>query len=140
MMIAVLGEHDSDAQTIRMILKRKIGAQVRITPKGFGGCDALCRKGARVIKNLAERGYTHFFVCHDADCPDPEIARAKVDREVVIPSGAANSCITIPVQEIEAWIIADESAIARTIPSFQPREVPRPETIKWPRSAPLFSG
>ena len=50
------------------------------------------------------------------------------------PSGAEDQCcITIPVQEIEAWLIADEQAITAVIPSFLFKGHSRPESIQSPK-------
>jgi hypothetical protein len=42
-------------------------------------------------------------------------------------------CIVVPVQEIEAWVIADEDAIRRVIPTLSIKAVPSPESVGSPK-------
>ena len=151
-MFAVLGEHRSDAETLVVIIKRLLGDdRASILRKGFNGCGELCRKGASHIRQFGDRGATHFVVCHDADGPDPAPVLSKVREMIVDPAHvAATCCIVVPVQELEAWIIADEAAIAKTIPSLKLKPLPQPESRSDPkewlvrqsrkrRSRPLFT-
>jgi hypothetical protein len=39
----------------------------------------------------------------------------------------------VPVQELEAWIIADEEAIRKVIPSLKIKAVQKPESIPNPK-------
>lgn len=132
---AVLGEHRSDAETIVVLMKRLLHddrASIRL--KGYNGCSQLRRKGAKQIRLFANLGANRFVVCHDADGPDPAPAHEKVRREVVEPSGVQESCcILIPVEELEAWIIADERAISQTIPTFASPAVSNPEGQNDPK-------
>ena len=53
---------------------------------------------------------------------------------VIKPAGIeANACIVVPVQEMEAGLIADEAAIAKTIPLFKLSPVAPPEKIAKPK-------
>ncbi len=132
---AVLGEHRSDAETIVVLMKRLLhDDRASIGLKGYNGCGQLRRKGAKQIRLFADLGAERFVVCHDADGPDPALARESVRREIVEPSGVQESCcILIPIEEIEAWIIADEEAISQTIPTFTPPAVSNPEGKNDPK-------
>jgi hypothetical protein len=151
-MIAVLAEHHSDADALAMIIRQIIGNErACIRRKGFSGGGELCRKAASHIRLFAKQGVSRFVVCHDADGPDPEPARLKVKKEVVDCLDSSHLCgIVIPVQELEAWLIADEMAITKTIPSLPISAVSHPERIRSPkewlvresrrgRSKPLYS-
>ena len=116
------------------IVRRHFGDGAQIKSKGYEGCAKLCRKGARDIKAWILRGMTRVIVCHDADSNDPTKVREKVIKAVLHPSGFSGAaCVTIPVEEIEAWIIADEAAITAVIPSFKFTGHPSPETIHDPK-------
>jgi Domain of unknown function (DUF4276) len=135
-MFAILAEHDSDADVLTLVLKRHLNNDgLSVKKKGYDGCGGLCAKGARDIKSWAERGISHFIICHDADSNPPAAIREKVAAAVVRPSGHTRRlcCIVVPVQEIEAWLIADEAAINAVIPSFGFEGHPNPETIRDPK-------
>lgn len=132
-MVAILAEDDSDAEALSNIV-RQILTGVRIKPKGYDGGGGLCRKGARDIKTWWTLGFRTFVVCHDADKNSPESIRDKLLKEVVVPAEAAgNCCIAVPVQEIEAWLIADEMAIKKVIPKFDFKGHSQPEKLDDPK-------
>ena len=151
-MFAVLAEDRSDVDSLVVLIRRISGmTNATILRKGFGGCGELCRKAWSHIKDFADQGATHFIVCHDSDGNDPEAVREKVlgslRAKLDVPK---DCCIVVPVQELEAWIIADEEAIKRAMPSLVIKPVARPETVPSPkewlrsesrrgRSRPLYS-
>jgi Domain of unknown function (DUF4276) len=134
-MFAILAEDNSDAEALAHIVRRYLNDDgLSIKKKGYDGCGALCSKGARDIKSWLAQGVSRFVICHDADSTPPSIVREKVLRCVVRPSSVQEQCcVTIPIQEIEAWMIADEAAITTVIPSFRFRGHPHPETIPSPK-------
>jgi hypothetical protein len=134
-MLAVLGETKSDVESLVAIIKQFPGKQrASILRKGFNGCGELCKKAASHIRDFLGRGAKRFVICHDADGADPIPVRMKVQREVVDRVGLSDECcIVVPVQELEAWMISDETAISKTIPSLLISAVPQPETIRNPK-------
>lgn len=133
-MIAVLAEHESDARSICAIVRRlRTGASVRLKPKGYGGCGPLLNKGARDIRNLARSGYQQFLICHDADAISPADVVNRIRHRVVDPSGQGCVCVVVPVEEIEAWMIADEAAIESAIPTCRLPAQANPEAIHRPK-------
>ena len=134
-MLAILAEDDSDADVLTHLVRRRLSNEgLRIKRKGYCGCGELCRKGFRDIKSWIAGGLTSVIVCHDADAPSPDVARRKVQEAIIAPSRFEGpKCIAVPVQEMEAWIIADEDAINAVIPSFQFKGHRQPETISSPK-------
>jgi hypothetical protein len=132
-MLAVLAEDHSDAETLAVLAKIILGQQATVYRKGFDGCASLCRKGSRQIELFRKKGVTKFVVCHDADRNDPGLIRQKIQTEIVAKVEVTSPCIVVPVQEIEAWIIADENAVAQVIPSFRFKPVTNPELIEDPK-------
>ncbi len=134
-MYAVLAEDTSDAEVVACIMKRYFAnSGVRIRKKGYDGCSGLRRKGARDIRTWIDQGIERFVVCHDADRNAPSEVFELVCQKVVLPAGATGKCcVAVPVQEIESWLIADEAAIHKVIPSFAFRGHTSPETIQDPK-------
>jgi Domain of unknown function (DUF4276) len=134
-MFAVLAEDHSDVESLIVLIKRISGIHnQKILRKGFGGCGELRRKACRVLEQLSKQGGTRFVICHDADRSDPAEIRAVV-RAALRDDRCArlNYEVVIPIQELEAWIIADESAIARVIPSVSIPSIRRPESLESPK-------
>lgn len=134
-MFAILAEDDSDAEALSHIVKRHFNKDgLSVKRKGYDGCGGLCAKGARDIRTWRAQGIQRFVVCHDADDHPPQKIREKVLESVVRPAKAEDvCCIIVPVQEIEAWLIADESAITAVIPSFRFKGHNQPESIQSPK-------
>lgn len=134
-MIAILAEDRSDAETLVVLVRRILGdMSAPLFRKGFSGCGELCRKAKSHINSFRDRGADRFIVCHDADRRDPSEVRKQVAQQVFGRNEPpADSCIVVPVQEIEAWIIADEAAVARVIPSLTIPETRHPEHREDPK-------
>ncbi len=134
-MFAILTEDRSDAESLTVLVRRiRNEPKSSILSKGFSGCGELCRKAWSHIRTFADRGATRFIVCHDADGTDPQEIRNKVEGAIKDRGPVDHEyCIVVPVQELEAWIIADENAIRKTIPTFVLKAVSRPESINSPK-------
>ncbi|HVX84630.1 MAG TPA: DUF4276 family protein [Phycisphaerae bacterium] len=132
-MVAVLGEDRSDAESLVELVRNISGRQNQtVFRKGFSGCAELRRKALSHLRLFQQKGCTRFIVCHDADRSSPEhirrLVRAALGREFM------DTCfIAVPVQELEAWLIADRCAIKRAIPSMDIDEVRQPEMIDSPK-------
>jgi Domain of unknown function (DUF4276) len=135
MMFAVLGEDDSDAKSLTVLVRRIKGvANLTVVKKGFRGCGDLRQNACRVIRDFAVRGATRFIVCHDADHADPLEIRESVRRTLARDGCGRCDCeIVVPVQELEAWIIADENAITKVISSLKIPNERSPERIDNPK-------
>ncbi|QEH39172.1 hypothetical protein OJF2_77840 [Aquisphaera giovannonii] len=134
-MFAVLAEDRSDVDSLVVLIKRIRGVEnATILKKGFSGCGELCRKAGSHVRDFAEKGATHFIVCHDSDGNPPAEVRKKVRESIAARTAVPEDCcIVVPVQELEAWIIADEEAIKKAIPSLSIKPVARPETVPSPK-------
>lgn len=135
----VLGEDDSGAEPVAVFIRRLRAqrglAPVKVRPYGYDGCGQLLRKGAAQLKAWAHAGCTRAVICYDADRDDPSERRARVVRDIIRESGVRIPCCAlVPVQEIEALLLAD---VAKLVSLFswcidlaQPA---RPESINDPK-------
>lgn len=150
MKYAILGEDVSDAATVRALVRRLIERKASIKgkstakkakkpsfkSKGYDGWAHLRRKAARDLQALSRMGWQRFIVCVDCDGRDSEPRRIELQREVIAKSGlaAADCCLVIPVQELEAWLLADiEEAGPKVILSWTPAAVASPERQASPK-------
>jgi hypothetical protein len=134
-MFAVLGEDDSDANSLVVLVRRISGLPNQtILKKGFRGCGHLRQNACRVIREFHLRGATRFIICHDADNENPEHLKKSV-RSTLLKSGCREFVceIVVPVQELEAWIIADNTAIKKLLNSLSIPNVTSPEHINDPK-------
>ena len=136
MTFAVLAEDRSDVDALVVLVKRISNrANATVYRKGFSGCGELLNKASSHILDFALQGATHFIICHDSDGNDPENIRQAV-RKAILPKLNLSDYthgIIVPVQELEAWMIADEEAIKRVIPSLDIKPVLQPESVKSPK-------
>jgi len=131
----ILGEDESDVQTLKVLVKRLARNQsLTVKTKGYGGCAEMLRKGARQLRLFKRLKVKRFIVWHDADGPDPEPKRQLVMQRIVKPSGLKTGCcIVVPVQELEAWILADIECAVKIFPSWRPTPIENPERIPSPK-------
>jgi hypothetical protein len=133
---AVLGEDRSDADTLQVLIRKLAGdARLTVKTKGYDGCGQLLRKGARDLDEFLNQGYDRFVVAYDADRDEPALRRAQAHARVVAPSMAAASacCIVVPVEELEAWLLADVSAVNKRWPDWRPEPIASPERVRSPK-------
>lgn len=135
-MYAILAEDSSDAETLRVLVRRLAGnPKLPIKSKDFDGCSALLRKASRELELFHRLGCRRFVVCADSDSHDPG-PRLKELEEAVHGCGVAPVCLVVPVQELEAWILADVQAVRKVITSWiddKALDFPNPEGIKDPK-------
>ena len=135
-MYGILGEDDSDVATLKVLVRRLAKDEsLRIKGKGYSGAGELLRKGAKQLNLLKVlHSCKRFIVCHDADGPDPEPKHALVNERIVKCSEVSDACcILIPVQELEAWILADIESAVNVFPSWRPAAIQNPEKIASPK-------
>jgi hypothetical protein len=129
-----VGEDDSDVNTIKVIIRRLAGNQkLAVRTKGYSGAGELLKNGSRRLQLFHGLGCSKFVVCLDADGADPGPSREKVETRIVKPSGLQDCCIVIPVQEIEAWLLADIEAATQIFTSWTPAAISYPEGIPHPK-------
>lgn len=137
-MYGVIGEDQSDVETLKVLIRRlAINPKVSVFAKGYGGCGEMLRKGAAQLKLFSKKGAVRFIVCYDADRENPETrlkeARQKIWDKAIANGISGECCIVVPVQELEAWILADLSAVSNVIKSWSPKDIASPELVNDPK-------
>jgi len=133
--IAVLGEDDSDVEMLKHLIWKLTGSKsIQIKTKGYRSKGAVFVKGRRDIETFAKLGSKFFIVCVDSDGEDVMELRRRMTGDLLPATEIGKrSCCVIPVQEIEAWILADLKAVTKVITSWNPKHVKNPESIPSPK-------
>ena len=134
-MYGILGEHKSDAATLKVLVRRLLNnSSLKIKAKGFDGASEMLKKGAKELRLLKNLGCKRFIICHDADGPNPSDSKEKVQELILKPSKIdENCCVVVPVQEIESWILADIKAVTNIFSGWRPQEIANPESRNSPK-------
>jgi len=135
--LGVIAEDDSDIETLKILIRRMTNCQVSFKKYAAKGCGKLRRKAPRIASRYVNENTTYVIICHDLDSGDMG-KYARLCRELRISiQGIRDSdrliCIVIPVQELEAWFLADVSLINRRFPGMNLRSIANPEGIPSPK-------
>jgi hypothetical protein len=132
----ILAEAWSDFHALRNLLRSIKGDWgLPVVGKGYDhGVGELLRKAARDIRLYARRGCTRIILCADADGPDPGPIRLRIEQEVVRPAGVSiATCVVVPVQEFESWILADVEKIKMVFKRLNAKPIAHPERQNSPK-------
>ena len=138
-MYSILAEDKSDVACLEVLIKRlKNNDSEKIKGKGFKSCGNMLNQGKRALKAHEQLGYNKFIICYDRDKDTVQQRYQEVISKIIKPSGIKikkdNICILIPVEEIEAWILADIQAVSKVFPSWKPiQNFPTPESVINPK-------
>jgi hypothetical protein len=136
-MYGIFGEGWPDFDTLKAIVRKlKNDPGLAIRGRGFDGCDKLLKECSDEMKELYEVGCRRFIICHDADGGDPQAVRRKVEERVIKPASLGSDAlhfVAVPVQMIEASILADIESASKLFTSWRPKEVKNPESIPKPK-------
>jgi hypothetical protein len=133
---AVIGEDESDVETIANIVKRlAAGNQAVVKGKGFNGSGELLKRGAVQLQAYQDLRIRKFIACYDSDGLDPEEKRRELIDRVFKPANLNGACCAlVPVHMIESWILADLPAIGKVIKGWAPKPGPNnPEARRNPK-------
>lgn len=109
--VGLIAEDESDIESLKELLK-KVVKQENIGFKSFvgRGCGKIKRKVDDWAKQLKLRGCKVLILVHDLDRNNHETLFKSI-RDSIEPFIIADTFISIPVEEMEAWFLADPNAI-----------------------------
>lgn len=134
-MLGILGEDASDSATLKQLVKRIIAPRtISIRTRDCDGCGDIFRRGGRLLELMHAQGCRKFIVCCDADGASPVANMVRMQNEVLNRVTFASTVrLIVPVQELEAWLLADVQKVTRFMSSWIPRSVSHPEHIASPK-------
>lgn len=113
--IVVEGEYDQAALT--EIIKKCYVGEIEIIPRRCGGKSQLLKRFPGLLKSLryqTQGAHLHkaFVIC-DADGEDSDELIGRMRNKIANRNDLSEAKFIIIVQELEAWLLADEEAISR---------------------------
>jgi hypothetical protein len=134
MRIGVIAEEANDVEVLYELTSKLIPENAFSFKQFVGhGCGKLRRKCGAWAENLLARGCSYLVVIHDLDRADEAELRASLETHVSAIQFELY-VILIPVQEIEAWLLSDPTALKIVFNMKKiPRVPSRPERISNPK-------
>jgi len=132
--IGIIAEDESDVDTLKELIARITGKSNLSYKRFVGrGCGKIKRKCSDWAKQLQLRGCNVLILIHDLDSNNIQDLKLLLEKNIK-PNPIRHSYICIPIQEMEAWILADPASIKK---SFNLKKSPKitgnPETIDSPK-------
>lgn len=132
--IGVIAEEQNDIDVLYQFTCKHIAVNSFSFSKFIGhGCGKLRRKCNAWAKNLFSRGCSQIVIMHDLDEADERRLRQELEKAIKCIS-FEGSLILIPIQEVEAWLLCDASALRAIFGMKADPKVPaQPERIREPK-------
>jgi hypothetical protein len=132
--LGIIAEDSSDVEVVAIIL-RKLAPRKAFAIKRFvgNGCGKLKGKCHVWAEQLSASGCSVLLLVHDLDRQNLKELRGSLEKSLA-PCPLAKYLIVIPVEEIEAWLLADPAAVREVFKLKRLPKVPaNPETINDPK-------
>jgi hypothetical protein len=132
--VGVIAEEDNDVDVVHVLLK-KITPRRSFCIRSFvgHGCGKLRYKGRVWASQLANRGCSVLLFIHDLDRQRLNQLRTELE-EALKPCPIQPYLIVIPIEELEAWLLADANALRGSFNlKKRPKSVANPESIADPK-------
>lgn len=131
--VGLIAEDQSDVDVLHELAKKIAARRFRIRKVLGHGCGRIHAKSNAWAHQLSLQGCTSLIIASDLDGRNISDYRTSLDQ-AVNPCPIHDFVIVIPVQEIEAWLLADNGAVTRALKLHQPMRVQaNPESIRDPK-------
>lgn len=122
--IGIIAEDDSDVDAARVLIRRiSNNKDVEIRKFVGRGCGRIKRKCMAWANILKTKGCRYLILIHDLDRNNLTELKMQIDS-IMNPCPIANFLVCIPIEEMEAWFLADPNAIQAVF------NLPKPPIIK----------
>ncbi|UCV21246.1 DUF4276 family protein [Ferribacterium limneticum] len=131
--IGVIAEDVSDVDVLKELARKVSGRNFSVSQHFGKGCGPLKSKTPGWCKALKAKGCSAVVLVHDRDKKNSQKLREEL--QVIMKSTViSNGYVTIPAEELEAWLLSDPSAIQRALKlEKEPKIDNFPETINSPK-------
>jgi len=132
--VGIIAEDSSDIDTLNVLLRRIVPTNFKLKRYDAKGCSKLTRKCCAVSKGWVRDNTTHIIICRDCDKNDCAALYRDLRSEVSsIDKHEELICIVIPIEEIEAWLMADHKAFNKRFLKMNLKAINNPENVSNPK-------
>ena len=132
--VGLIAEDESDIDSLKELIK-KVTKKENIGFKFFvgRGCGRIKRKANDWARQLKLRGCKVLILVHDLDRNNYEVLYKEI-KDSIEPFTIADTFISIPIEEMEAWFLADPKAIKNALKLKKDiKTFHHPEKVKSPK-------
>lgn len=131
--IGVIAEDVSDIDVLKELARKVSGRNFSVSQHFGKGCGSLKSKTPGWCKALKAKGCSAVVLVHDRD--KKNATKLREELEAIMKNTVINKgYVTIPSEELEAWLLSDPSAIQRALKlEKEPKIKDPPETIPSPK-------
>jgi hypothetical protein len=129
----IVVEGPCDQLVLKELLPKCLGANCEIESRAWGTSGGVARKFCNSLNEFKYLGVDKAFVVRDSDGKDPSALKANMQARIGNRQYPFPVNFIVIVQELEAWLLADENAISKVV-SRPVRRQPDPiEDIASPK-------
>jgi hypothetical protein len=129
----IVVEGPCDELVLRELLPRCLGADCEIESRAWSTSGGVTRKFCNSLNEFKYLGIDKAFVVRDSDGKDPSALKANMQARIGNRQYPFQVNLIVIVQELEAWLLADEGAIAAVTSRPVPRQPDPIEAIASPK-------
>lgn len=131
--VGIIAEDQSDIEVLKQLGRKISGRNFSVAEHYGKGCGSIKTKTLGWCKAFKEKGCKAVVLVHDRD--DKDANQLRQDLEAILSTSVMQKCyVTIPSEELEAWLLSDMPAIKKALNlEKKPKEIHHPETIPSPK-------
>ncbi len=131
--VGIIAEDQSDIEVLKQLGIKISGRNFSVSQHYGKGCGSIKTKTLGWCKAFEKKGCKAVVLVHDKD--DKDANQLRQDLEAILAASAMKKCyVTIPTEELEAWLLSDMPAIKKALNlEKEPKEIHHPETISSPK-------
>lgn len=133
-LIGIIAEDDSDVECIKAFVKRmKPTKQIGFKKFVGHGCGKISRKANAWAHQFKRLNCNSIILLHDLDRNSENDLRKKINS-AFLPSPIEKYIISIPIEELEAWLLSDQKTIVEIFELRKNAKLPNnPEAVSSPK-------
>lgn len=131
LVLGIIAEDNSDVLCLKVLSRRISGIDMSALYFVGDGCGKVMRNCSAWAELLRKRGCNLLVVVHDRDRKDASVLHKEL-TDAMAPCPFTNHLVCIPVEELEAWLLSDESALSKLF-GIKFKAISHPENVASPK-------
>lgn len=131
--IGFIAEDESDIDVLKILAAKILSKKISVSHFVGKGCGKISVKAVAWCKNLKTKGCMKVMLVHDLDRNNGAELRQKLEG-ILQNAPQTKKAVVIPTEELEAWLLSDEVAIAKAMKLKKPlKAILQPEKTVSPK-------